>query len=45
MNGLTLATENLALGRDFVSVTRFCVPLLALWILLRCVRSMLRMRY
>ena len=45
MNGLTLATENLALGRDFVSVTRFCVPLLALWILLRCVRSMLHMRY
>ncbi|MBR4056514.1 MAG: FtsW/RodA/SpoVE family cell cycle protein [Oscillospiraceae bacterium] len=45
MDGMTMVMENLALGWGFVSVTRFCVPLLALWILLRCARSMLRMRY
>lgn len=42
---MTMVMENLTLGWGFVSVTRFCVPLLSLWILLRCARSMLRMRY
>ena len=45
----SLLTEGLAadggFAVGFVSVTRLLLPLLALWILLRCVRSMLRVRY
>lgn len=32
-------------GRSFVTITRCVLPLLALWILLRCVRSMLHQRH